>query len=275
MTDTGFVSLPATPRAAGARLFYRLDGRDGAPVVTMLHSLATHGGLWERESATLVQAGYRVLRPDMRGHGRSMGGGDDFDLALLAQDVVALWDALGIATSRLLGLSIGGMIALHLALDHASRVDAVIAADCRSDAPPFFVEMWEARRAIVTAHGIKGVVDPTLATWLTADCDAKIVAKVGAMIQDTSAEGYFGATRALQRLALFHRLGDLSLPVRYIVGAQDGVHPDAMRAMAAATPGAALVEIPGASHLANIDQPALFADAVLNFFGRERGRQAS
>jgi len=181
---------------------------------------------------------------------------------------VGIWDALDVARSAVLGLSLGGMIAMQLALDQPRRVSRIVAADCRSDAPEAFRAMWPQRRALLCDGGLAAVADATLPTWFTPATLAAyppFVAQVRAMIEGTSEAGYIGATRALERLDLKPRLGDIRCPTRIIVGEADGVHPAAMREMRALVPGASLVEIAGAAHLSNVEQPAAFEAAVMAF----------
>jgi pimeloyl-ACP methyl ester carboxylesterase len=110
-----------------------VDGCDGAPWLTLLHALATDHRLWDLQVAALSER-FRVLRLDMRGHGASsIGVSGAIDLARLAADVRGVWDSLGIHRSSIMGLSIGGMIALELALDHGDRVERMVVADCRAD----------------------------------------------------------------------------------------------------------------------------------------------
>lgn len=263
---TNLVQIPAGAQPA-ASIAYRIEGPENAPLVTMLHSLASNSDLWNTEALALSPH-YRVLRIDFRGHGGSTGGGDDFDIPLLASDILAVWDALGIQKSAVVGLSLGGMLALYLGLHHAERTTCLVAADCRSDAPPMFVSLWDGRQQMLNSEGMDAIVAATLPTWLTAptlEQGGEIVDTVRALITATSHDGYMGATRALQRLAVRPDLPDMTVPVRYIVGAQDGIHPPAMRDMVEATPGADLIEIADASHLANLEQPAAFLAALEPF----------
>lgn len=262
----GWLDRPAAAHPAGT-IHYRVDGVADAPVVTMLHSLATDLRLWDDQAAILATDHY-VLRVDLRGHGQSTGGGDDFDIALLADDIVALWDHLGIARSAVVGLSLGGMIALHLGLHQPDRVVALLAADCRSDAPAPFVALWDERRHLLAQDGMAALVAATLPTWFTPatlESGGDRVDRVARMIAATSTDGYVGATRALQKLALREALPMLCVPTLYVVGSGDGVHPVAMRDMADATPGAALLVIADASHLTNLEQPVAFNQGMLSF----------
>ncbi len=259
-------------RSGDALLHARIEGRPGAPFITCLHALATDSRLWEPQLAALCGS-FQILTIDMRGHGRSTPGSDAglaaaFTLDSLAADVVAVWDALGISQSAVLGLSIGGMLGLELALAHPERVTALVAADCRADAPQPFKAMWPARRAVLADGGLEAVADATIATWfghLRSSAPHPAEALARAMITATSPAGYAGASRALEGLDLLPRLPGMTRPVLYVVGSEDGVHPAAMRAMSAATPGSALIELPGAGHLASLEQPEAFSAAVLPF----------
>ncbi len=264
-------------RSGDAQLHARVEGRPGAPFITCLHALATDTRLWGPQLAALCGS-FQILTIDMRGHGRSTPGSDAglaaaFTLNGLAADVVAVWDALGISRSAVLGLSIGGMLGLELALAHPERVTALVAADCRADAPQPFKAMWPARRAVFAEAGLEALADATIATWfghlradepnLAAPHPAEALAR--AMITNTSPAGYAGASRALEGLDLLPRLSGMTRPVLYIVGSEDGMHPAAMRVMSAATPGSALIELPGAGHLASLEQPDAFSAVVLPF----------
>ena len=260
----------------GTEIFAECSGAPGKPWLTCLHSLATDHRLWDPQLAAL-QTGHRVLRLDLRGHGRSQPGDGDYTVAGLARDVVSAWDRLGIETSAVMGLSLGGMIALALAIEEPQRVERVIAADCRTDAPDGFKAMWQQRRALLNERGMAAVADVTLPTWFTPQTlsdtgSAAAVARVRDMIESTSAAGYIGATRALERLDVKPGLPRIGCPALLVVGAQDGVHPAAMREMATEIPGPRLVEIQDAAHLSNIEQPLAFEEAVLAFLNDRAGR---
>lgn len=249
------------------RLRAELEGPPDAPVVTLLHSLATSGDLWAAEAAALSRR-YRVLRVDARGHGGSDVPAEPYVFDDLVADVVALWDALGIGRSAVIGLSMGGMTAFGLALRHPERVARILAADCRADAPDFFRAMWDARRKLLDEQGMEAVAEVTLPTWLseaTRANRADLVARVRAMILATDPDGYRRATTALQLLDYKRSLAEIRVPATLVVGAQDGPHPAEMRAIADLIQGARFVEIAGAAHLANLERPEAFMDAITTF----------
>ena len=256
-----------TIQVDGADLHAVIEANGDRPWLTMLHALATDHRMWDAEAAAFART-HKILRLDMRGHGASTASPPPYDLAGLVRDVVSSWDTLGIAWSDVMGLSIGGMLALGLALDHPARVGRIVAANCRADAPVWFRTMFDSRRQAVLIGGMQAVVDTTLGTWLTettreARPEVEIAAR--AMILGTSRNGYLGATAALQSLTLLPRLGSIAAPIQLIVGAQDGRHPAAMAEMAAAIPDARLHSLAGAAHLSNLDQPAAFLASAAQF----------
>ena len=118
--------------ANGIEINYALDGPADAPVVTMSHSLAAHRGMWEPQMAALA-GDYRVLRYDTRGHGGTQvtAGGYDFDTG--ADDVAALLEALGIARTHFVGLSMGGMVGMGLGLRYPGILRSLALCDTMSE----------------------------------------------------------------------------------------------------------------------------------------------
>src|SRR6202163_4605474 len=92
----------------GRRLYYDLAGPEAGPVVCITHSLASDGGSWAEQVPALLQAGFRVLRIDMRGHGGSDPVAGDYTMKDLADDVALVLDGLALSRVHYIGLSIGG-----------------------------------------------------------------------------------------------------------------------------------------------------------------------
>jgi 3-oxoadipate enol-lactonase len=262
---TGRVALPG-----GVALNTAVDGPDGAPWLVLSNSLGADLSMWDGQVPALA-ARYRVLRYDTRGHGASDAPAGPYGFDDLVGDVVGLMDRFGIDRAAFMGLSMGGMTGLGLALDHPGRVVRLVCADGRADAPGPFRAMWDERIARVEAGGMAGIVDFTLATWLTEDWRAAHPAgteTVRRMVLGTDPGGYIACCRALKGLDYLRRLGGMTVPVLYVGGSEDrGAPPETMRAMAAATPGGVFREIPGAAHVANINAPAAFQDAIGGFLG--------
>ena len=239
----------------------------GKPWLTLLHTLATDRTLWSAQLEELAQH-FSLLLIDMRGHGGSTAAAPPYSIAALADDVVAIWDALDIEESLVVGLSIGGMIALSLAAEHPNRVKALIAGGCRAQTSDQFRAMWHVRRELLSDGGLDAVVEATIPTWFPPESLAANPAlpdQVGAMIGKTSVAGYVGATRALEELNLFDRLPAIAAPCLLLVGDKDGPHPGEMAKMKEQIAHSDLVTIVGAGHLPNLDQPAQFMSAIVPF----------
>lgn len=254
---------------AGA-LNTRVDGAEGAPWIVLSHSLGADLSMWDAQMPFL-SAQFRVLRYDTRGHGASDAPAGPYVFDDLVADMVAVMDAHGVARADVLGLSLGGMTGLGLALSHPERLNRLICADARADAPEAFRQNFTARMDKVRAGGMAAVVEGTLESWFTPDWRAAnpdLADTVRRMILATDADGYLACCAALQGLDYLKDLGRIAAPVLYLGGAQDmGAAPEVMRAMAAATPGARYRMIEGAAHVSNINQPAAFNDALAAFLG--------
>jgi 3-oxoadipate enol-lactonase len=252
----------------GYALNTRIDGAEGAEWIILSNSLGADLTMWDDQIAFLSTR-YRILRYDARGHGGSDTVAGDCSFAELTGDVIALMDHFGIEQAAFMGLSMGGMTGLGLAIDHADRVTRVVCADARADAPPPFRANWDDRIAKVAAGGLEAIADGTLASWLTQgwrDANADRVAAIRAMVVSNDPQGYIACCQALKGLDYLRHLDQAKVPVFYVGGALDmGAAPEVMQAMADATPGGAYVSVPDAAHVANINAPAAFNAAIAPF----------
>ncbi len=252
----------------GTAFHCTLDGPAEAPCVMFSNSLATNLGMWEPQVAALGDR-YRILRYDTRGHGASDVPPGPYAIEDLARDVVALLDRLEIARVHFVGLSLGGMTALALALDHAERVASITVANSMAVAPEGAEALWAERIARARADGMAALVEPTIARWFTPgfiEAGNPALARVGAMITATPLEGYAGCAGAITRMNLVPRLGTITTPTLAIAGLDDQATPPAgLRLIHEAVGGSSYVEIADASHLSNIEQAAAFTGALEAF----------
>ncbi len=264
-----------TVRIGAADLATRVDGEAGRPWLVLSNSLATNYAMWDAQMALLTRT-HRVLRYDTRGHGRSSTLPGPYGFADLCGDVLGLMDHFAIDQADVMGLSLGGMTMLGMAIDHPARVKRLICCAARADAPPPFVAAWDTRiAAIREAGGMRGVAASTLERWFTPSFRAtspQAVAAVEAMILATPAEGYIACTAALKRLDFKRALDRIAAPTLYVCGAQDpGVPTEAMREMAALTAGAAYAEVAPGAHICNIENTDGFNAAVGDWLARTGG----
>lgn len=260
-------------RSGDADIHVRVDGPEHLPWLVLSNSLAADLSMWDDQVPTLTRT-HRMLRYDTRGHGKSSAPTGPYDFGLLVGDLVAVMDHFNIARADILGLSLGGMTALGLGLDHPERVDRLICADARADAPPPFVAGWDQRIAAVSVEGMAAVLAGTMERWFTQPTREQrphIVDRAARMVLGTSPVGYMGCAEALKGLDYLRRLPAMEPETLFIVGALDtGAPLEAMRAMAAATPGAQFEILPDVAHIANMEDVAGFDAVVTSFLDNPR-----
>jgi 3-oxoadipate enol-lactonase len=255
--------------ANGIRIHYEVEG--SGPWVVLSHSLACSGRMWD-EQVEALKTRYTVLRFDTRGHGASDAPAGAYTLEQMADDLHGLLAAAGGQRPHFVGLSMGGMIGMSYALAHPGAFRSLVLCDTTSRIPPEAQPVWADRIATAQQTGMEPLVEPTLKRWFTEPFLAQrgpVIDRVAQMIRSTPPVGYAGCCQAIARLDLTDRLRAIHCPVQVIVGEQDVGTPVAMsRAIHAAIPGSELVILPQASHLSNLEQPAAFNAALLDFLGR-------
>ena len=256
-------------KANGIQLNYEVEGE--GPWVVFSHSLACNLAMWDEQTATLKRR-YKVLRFDTRGHGGSDAPAGAYTLEQLADDLHGLLAALSVTQPHFVGLSMGGMIGMTYALKYPGKLKSLVLCDTSSRIGPEAQPVWEERIKTATQSGMEPLVEPTLKRWFTEPFLAKrpaVVEGVARMIRSTPAVGYAGCCHAIPKIDVTDRLKQIGCATRVIVGEQDVGTPVAMsRAIHEAIPGSDLVIIPNASHLSNLEQPAAFDQALLDFLPR-------
>ena len=258
-------------KANGIDVNYLVEGE--GPWLTLSHSLACNLHMWDEEAKRLSRR-YKVLRYDTRGHGGSGAPAGAYTLELLADDLHALLRALGAQSTHFVGLSMGGMIGQTFALKYPGVFTSLALCDTTSRYPADAAGVWAERIKTVEAQGMEPLVEPTLARWFTAPfrkARPEVEAKVAAMIRSTPVPGYVGCCHAIPKIDLTARLAEIRCPSLVIVGEDDPGTPVAMAEdIHRALPGSKLAIIPSAAHLANLEQPDAFNQALGEFVDRAR-----
>lgn len=249
----------------GCDLAYRLNGPADAPVLLLLHSLGASMDMWAPQVEALGDR-FRLLRPDARGHGRSDAPAGDYTLPRLGEDVLELLTALAIPRAHVCGLSMGGMVAMWLAVHAARHVDRLVLSNTAAwMGPP---DVWSERMALVRAHGMAAVAEPTLARWFTPAFHARspeAIEPVRRTLLATEPAGYLGCCAALRDMDQRPTLAAIAAPTLVIVGDADPSTPPALgEAIHAAVPGSRLASLP-AAHLANIEQAGTYNATLAAF----------
>ncbi len=252
------------------RLAY-LDEGTGPPVV-LLHGFPLSRAMW-REQISGIGQSYRVIAPDLRGHGDSPTPDGAYTMDEMAGDVVELLDALHIAEPIVLGgLSMGGYVALSIMARHPSRVRGLILMDTRAsaDTPEAARDREASAQAVLDADSANAVVAkmlPRLFAKSTLEAHPERVEPLRALMEQNPPRGIAGALRGMaQRPDRRPMLGQISVPTLVLVGEEDVITPpDEVKVMAGAIPNSRLVVIPKAGHLAPYENPVAANRAILEF----------
>ena len=250
----------------GVRLYWKLDGEPSLPPLVLLNSIGTDMGLWDACLPHLLPA-FRVLRIDTRGHGASDASTGDYSLFMLADDVVAAMDASGVDTAAIAGVSLGGMIAMQMALDHRSKVSA-LGLICTSAAMDRAA--WDARIHAVRTDGTAAIADLAMERFLSpgfARAHRVISEGLRRGLIDMDDAGYAGCGAAIRDMNPIDRLPTLDLPTLVVAGNRDIATPYAGHGqrIAAAIPGAGVVHLDTA-HLAPVEAPIALAATLRRVF---------
>jgi 3-oxoadipate enol-lactonase / 4-carboxymuconolactone decarboxylase len=253
------------------RLYWRADGDEGKPPLLLLNSLGTDHAMWDAVMPLLMRD-FRVLRMDTRGHGASDAPKGDYTLSMLAQDALAVLDAAGVARAHVCGLSMGGMTALALAIEHPERVEKIIGANTSAQMSP---DLMRERAALVRQKGMQAVIDAVLGRFFTQgfrDRKPPLLGSTRATVLATDPEGYAACCMAIAGMKIKDKLARVKAPLLVINGAQDVSTPPAEHGgrIATAVAGARSVML-DAAHLSAVEQPEAFAGAVLAFLSGAKG----
>lgn len=233
--------------------------------MVLSNSLGTDHSLWDAQIEPFRRE-HSVWRYDTRGHGNSDAPEGDYSIDRLGQDLLTVIDATGAARVDLCGVSIGGITALWVALKAPDRVRRLVLANTAARIGDG--EMWSLRIRTVQAEGVSALADATMARWFTQRFRATrpdVVDRFRSTIARTKAAGYAGCCAALRDADLRSMAGQVACPALVVTGLQDpATPPEQGRWLAEQIRGAHLVEFDTA-HLSNVERPAEFNTAILDF----------
>jgi len=257
--------------AGDLRIHYALSGREDGEVVLLSNSLGSSMRMWEKVLLAL-EAEYRVLRYDTRGHGASSVPHGPYTLDQLGGDLLHMLTELEVERVKFCGLSLGGLVGLWLAVHAPQRIEQLVLANtaARIGAP----ELWNQRIAAVRQSGMEVLAEATLGRWFTPeyrDAHRSEMAQVQQMIASTPADGYCGCCAVLRDADLRADLASIRTPSLVITGKYDPATPPGDgRALASALHGSHYVELES-SHMSAWERAVEFTAAVRTFLD-EGGR---
>jgi YbgC/YbaW family acyl-CoA thioester hydrolase len=244
-----------------------VEHRGSGPTILFVHAFPLDRSIWRHQVDTLT--GFRRIAPDLRGMGQSDAPDLGYSMSTYAEDLLALLDALGEGQVVLCGLSLGGYVAFEFVRRWRDRVRGLILMDTRAEADS--AEGRRARDALigrVREQGALAAAEAMLPRFFTPQVSPEIIERIRTSILRTPVSGIVGALSAMRErpdsTPLLETL--TGIPTLVLVGAEDAITPPAIaQSMAAAIPGARLMEIPGAGHLPCVEQPVPTTRAILKF----------
>jgi 3-oxoadipate enol-lactonase len=249
---------------------YTDEGPDNAPVVILIHGFPMNKSMWNKQVELLIET-YRVIAYDVRGHGNSTAGTDDFSIELFVDDLLGLMNALKIDRAMLCGLSMGGYIALNAVENFPKRFGSLILCDtnCTADTPEA-----KAKRMIsienIEKFGVEYFANESVKNLFAPESfvtNNEKIAMVKEMIIGTSVHSLSSTLTALsKRKETCTGLANIRIPVLIMVGKEDKITPpEAALLMQKKIKGSILNIVEHAGHLSNIENSYEFNGQLWKF----------
>jgi (E)-2-((N-methylformamido)methylene)succinate hydrolase len=248
------------------RIAYRTEG-SGTPLV-LVHGVGGDAGSWD-EVAPRLAAKFRVIRVDLRGHGRSAPIRSPCTLEDLARDVTDAMDELGVGSFRLAGFSLGGQVAQSIALEAPERVAKLALISTVAGRTESERAVAAKRVALLKEQGTAAIAQSNRERWFTDEFRARHPDKVEARVQQllqTDAESYLHAFSVFASADLGARLGGIRAPALIITGENDAAAtPRMAQLMQERIRNSQLRVLPGLRHSLLIESPGAIAELLLDF----------
>jgi 3-oxoadipate enol-lactonase len=244
---------------------HQFDGREGAPVLVLWHSIGADLTMWEPQVAPMAEK-FHVLRCDSRGHGASSAPTGPYSMADLAGDLLELTRSLGVKRFDMCGLSMGGQVGMWIALHAPERLGRLVIAN--SAARLGTRDLWDGRIGAVKRAGMSAIVDGAIDRYFSPAFRVRspaLVARAREVFLATQAAGYIGSCAAIRDFDAREQLATIRVPTLIIGGNSDiATPPVESKFLAENIPGAGLVMFP-AAHLSNLEAPDSFTAALKQF----------
>ena len=250
----------------GLTFHHTLEHQRGLPVV-FINSLGSDFRIWDGVVARLEQTG---LRYDKRGHGLSDAPPGPYSIADHASDLAGLLEHLNLERVVLVGISVGGQIALEFTAKFPNRVAGAVFCDTgKKIGTP---ELWNARIEAVRDHGLEHISDAVMQRWFGPAFRSQHAARVRGhqnMLERSSKVGYIATCEALRDSdlrAAAETVRDARIKSLVVCGSEDQSTPVALSQDLAQALETRLELIEGAGHLPCVEQPETFARILTHFF---------
>jgi len=241
----------------------------------LLHGLGACGDSWGYQTSALSSGGLRVITPDIRGFGQSTYPGRGVSISDFASDMAYLLQSIGIEQAHIVGISMGGTVALQLALEFPQLVDRLVLVNTFARLRPERIGVllyFVFRLILVHTLGLPAQARAVAHRIFPRPDQAQYHAELIREICKADPQGYRAAMRALARYNATQRLGEVRSPTLVISGELDNTVPiNIQRRLAQGIPNSRHLIISKAGHAVIAEQPEIFNQMLLDYLtGRPR-----
>jgi 3-oxoadipate enol-lactonase len=250
-------------------LYYEMAGQ--GPPLLLIHGLGSSARDWELQVPAFAER-YRVVAYDVRGHGRSEKPRGPYSVPLFAADAAGLIQALPIAPAHVVGISMGGMIGLQLAVSAPELVRSLVVANAGPELVARTVgqrlQVWQ-RRLIVRLLGMRTMGRVLAGRLFPAPDQAELRHAFAERWAENDPRAYADAMRGLVGWIVVDQLGAIRCPTLILAADQDYTPVATKQALADRIPDAELVVIEDSRHATPVERPEAFNAAVLTFLAKQ------
>jgi pimeloyl-ACP methyl ester carboxylesterase len=253
-------------------IWYERTGQ-GRPVI-LLHAFAVSGAMWFPQVPALSGYGYDVICVDQRGHGRSSAPSGPYTITQMANDIHHLIAQLDLERACVVGLSMGGRVAMHLSLAYPQDVAALVLVSAKSEP----AREIRAELESLTRRAESGEVASVIEEWYAghyqrlAEYAPHLNRKLKKEWRQKLGNGFIGAARAIIEMeSMTTRVSGIHAPTLAIAGALDSPCLPFVAWYERSIPGCRGGIVPDAAHFVNIEQPEHFNHLLLRFLADQAG----
>lgn len=253
----------------GLTIHYQDFNPNGAPLIVLLHGLGASGESWQLQIPALTGEGYRVIVPDMRGFGRSTYPGGRNNPNIMAKDLICLLQLLMLEKFHLVGISLGGTVALQLVLTRPDMVKSLVITNSFAKLRPKTFSTWffyGIRLLLVHLIGIETQAN-YVSKSLFPDPEQEILREnFREQVNQSNPRGYRSTMRSLAFFDVSSKVGEIQAPTLVITGERDTVVPPASQVeLAELIPGAQHIFLQDAGHAVIVEKSGEFNQVILEF----------
>ncbi|HCS40144.1 MAG TPA: hypothetical protein DIW44_11240 [Anaerolineaceae bacterium] len=256
----------------GINLWYESHG-SGTRTIVFLHAFAVTSKMWDFQIPALVEAGFKVICVDLRGHGQSSTLTGPCTLLDLANDIHQLINKLALQKVSLVGLSTGGRVATKLALTYPEDLSELVLVSTKSEPALDIRNELKELSAIALGGDVSSAVKQFYNNHYQRFIDVapKLIEQMLSTWNNSNRDGFIGVAEAITGMgSLTSRIHELKMQTLSIAGQLDPSCQPFLAWYERSIVNCRGIIIPGAGHFVNVEQPALFNEALISFLNDQK-----